>query len=163
MIIIKHHTIVSETSTHTIQNKEGHKINHQGSQIQSPSEICSGVHSDAWSSKSSNKSYLIWLPMQLPFLIDDQWCKYHHVHWSCWSHSLQLHLPLDCSEHDEQYWLDWKYWKNNKYNTMTMDMCLSIMKHNSFTFHYLIQWMQHQWNLLDLHLTLFSKRNSKRS
>jgi len=143
MIILKHHTIVSETSTCSIQNKEEHKINPQGRKIQSPSEICSGVPSDAWSSRSSKKSYLIWLPMYLPFPIDGWWCKYHHVHWS---HCLWLCLPLDCSRHGERYWLDWKYWKNNKNNTMTMDMCLFIcfvMKDNSFTFH-LIQWMQHQ-------------------
>jgi len=75
------------------KNKVWQEIKCQGSQIQSPSEICSGVDLDALSSRSPQKSDLVWLPMLLPFPIND------------WSHSGSIVMCIGVFIVAEWCWL----------------------------------------------------------
>jgi len=147
-----------------IKSKVVQKINCEGNQIR---EICSSVHLDVWSSRSPKKYDPVWLWMHASTLTDwwscsGAWWKYHRMRRSL---SLQLHLPLDWSGYCKGG--DWM--ESIERTTKTMQwqqtcVCPSALSWNinSFTLH-LIQSIEHQWNLLDLHSTLFSKRNSKSS
>jgi len=165
MIIIKHHTIVSETSTCTIEKKRAIK----------------SITNEARSNHHQK------------FVLESIWMHEHQNHpRNLISFDYQCNFPsqlmidgasiIMCIEVVQVVARSFiclfiapsmvssiEWIENNERTTNTIQwqwtcVCLSALSWNinSFTLHS-IQSIKHQWNLLDLHSTSFSKRNSKSS